>query len=835
MDLFERMRGRPGSEAAAGDPRTQATAGGRAAPRDESPPREESIEGTIERIAFTGGDGAFVVARLAVDGDREPMTVVGALTGIPVGARVRVTGRREHNPRFGPQFKVSGCTEVAPATMEGIRRYLGSGLIKGIGPEFATRIVTRFGIQTLEILDREPARIIEVPGIGPSRARSIREAWTAQREVRKVMVFLQGYGVSPAFAARIYKRYRGAAIALVRENPYRLAFDVWGIGFLSADKLASALGIARESDVRVEAGVRHVLEEASTAGDVFVPRARLCRKAAALLEVDEPLAEAAIGRLGRSGELVIEARPEITAMDEGEAIYVTALYQAEAALAAGLARLRKGGDVQAGAAAGARTAGAGAAGAAGAGAPLSIDVERAVAWYEKQAGIALAPQQAEAVRQALRENLLVVTGGPGVGKTTIVRGIVAILGKKGLRVALAAPTGRAAKRLSEATGQPALTLHRLLEWRPAEGAFGRRGDRPLEVDALVVDEASMLDVRLGADLLAALATGTRLILVGDVDQLPSVGPGTVLRDVIESGVVPTVRLTEIFRQAGESLIVVNAHRIHQGLGPELGAAPAEGVPNRVDRRDFFFMEEADPVRAAELIRDLVVTRLPRRYGLAVQDVQVLTPMHRGELGAANLNQLIQTALTSEAPGLARGGRSFRVGDKVMQVRNDYEKDVFNGDIGQVHAVTGGAPAVAAAEADGAAAAAEGGRSSEEDGGDEASSALGNVLVVRFDDREVTYGQGELDELQLAYAATIHKSQGSEYPAVVIPIHTQHFVMLQRNLLYTAVTRARRLVVLVGTRKALSLAVRNADVEARGSRLDVRLRAALPAVPAAPHR
>ena len=821
MDLFDRMRqSKPGERGEAASSSSSA--------RDAR--AEETIQGTVDRIVFAGSDGAFTVARLKVDWTSEPLTVVGGLLGVPVGARLRVTGRHESTPRFGPQFRITGFTEIAPATLEGMRKYLGSGLIKGIGPEFATRIVERFGIETLELLDRDPGRISEVPGIGPARAKAIRDAWSAQREVRKVMVFLQGYGVSPAFAARIYKRYGVAAVALLRENPYRLAFDVWGIGFLSADKLASALGIARESDVRVEAGVRHVLEEASTAGDVFVPRARLCRKAAALLEVDEPLAEAAIGRLGRSGELVIEARPEITAMDEGEAIYVTALYQAEAALAAGLARLRKGGDVQAGA-----TAGAGAAGAAGAGAPLSIDVERAVAWYEKQAGIALAPQQAEAVRQALRENLLVVTGGPGVGKTTIVRGIVAILGKKGLRVALAAPTGRAAKRLSEATGQPALTLHRLLEWRPAEGAFGRRGDRPLEVDALVVDEASMLDVRLGADLLAALATGTRLILVGDVDQLPSVGPGTVLRDVIESGVVPTVRLTEIFRQAGESLIVVNAHRIHQGLGPELGAAPAEGVPNRVDRRDFFFMEEADPVRAAELIRDLVVTRLPRRYGLAVQDVQVLTPMHRGELGAANLNQLIQTALTSEAPGLARGGRSFRVGDKVMQVRNDYEKDVFNGDIGQVHAVTGGAPAVAAAEADGAAAAAEGGRSSEEDGGDEASSALGNVLVVRFDDREVTYGQGELDELQLAYAATIHKSQGSEYPAVVIPIHTQHFVMLQRNLLYTAVTRARRLVVLVGTRKALSLAVRNADVEARGSRLDVRLRAALPAVPAAPHR
>lgn len=808
MDLFEHMRGRAGAESAVDDPR--AGAGG------ASP--EETIEGTVERIAYTGGDGAFVVARLAVEGAREAVTVVGGLTGIPVGARIRVTGRREHNPRFGPQFKVSGCTEVAPATLEGIRRYLGSGLIKGIGPEFATRIVNRFGIQTLEILDREPARIIEVPGIGPSRARSVREAWTAQREVRKVMVFLQGYGVSPAFAARIYKRYRGAAIALVRENPYRLAFDVWGIGFLSADKLASALGIERASDVRVEAGVRHVLEEASTGGDVFVPRARLVRKAAALLEVDEALAETAIGRLGRAGELVIEARPEVSTGaldDEGEAIYVMALYQAEVAVAEGLTRLRRGQDPGEG----------GGSGGGGGGGALAIDVERAVAWYERQAGIELAPQQSEAVRQALRENLLVITGGPGVGKTTIVRGIVSILGKKGLRVALAAPTGRAAKRLSEATGQPAFTLHRLLEWRPAEGAFGRRGDRPLEIDALVVDETSMLDVRLAADLLAALGTGTRLVLVGDVDQLPSVGPGTVLRDAIESGVVPTVRLTEIFRQAGESLIVVNAHRIHQGVVPELGAPPAEGA---VDRRDFFCLEEADPARAAELVRDLVVTRLPRRYGLTVQDVQVLTPMHRGELGAANLNQLIQGALTAAAPGLVRGGRTFRVGDKVMQVRNDYDKDVFNGDVGQVRAVSRGGAGGGGGGGRAEGAKDEGGGEGADRGPDGGPSG-GDALVVAFDDREVEYGLDELDELQLAYAATIHKSQGSEYPAVVIPIHTQHFVMLQRNLLYTAVTRARRLVVLVGTRKALSLAVRNADVESRGSRLDVRLRASLPAL------
>jgi exodeoxyribonuclease V alpha subunit len=790
MDLFDRIppgrgrtRGTPGESAARVDAegKAQREAEGQTASvgQTESVGQPESVEGTVDRIVFSGSGGEFTVARLGLGGGAEPITIVGSLLGIPVGARLRVTGHRETNPRFGTQFRVTGYTEIAPATIEGIRRYLGSGLVKGIGPEFAARIVERFGIDTLDLLDRDPGRISEVPGIGPTRAKAIRDAWSAQRDVRNVMVFLQGYGVSPAFAARIYKRYGGRAIALVRENPYRLAFDVWGIGFLSADRLAAALGIGRESDARAEAGVRHVLEEAATSGHVFVPRERLIRDGVALLGIDEALVDPAVDRLGRAGDVVIEARPEAGGAVEGgsggEAVYVAALHRAEVAVAQGLRRLLEA-----------------------SGEAVPVNVERALAWYEGEAKIALAPQQAEAVRRALSERVLVVTGGPGVGKTTIVRGIVSILSRKGLRVALAAPTGRAAKRLSEATGQPAATLHRLLEWRPAEGAFGRAAGRTLEADLLVVDEASMLDVRLAADLVSALATGTRLVLVGDVDQLPSVGPGTVLRDAIASGVVPTVRLTEIFRQAGESLIVVNAHRIHDGDLPELGAPPLDG--RGADKRDFFFLEEDEPVAASQLIRDLVTTRLPRRYGLAPHDIQVLTPMHRGDLGAGNLNQLLQQALTADAPGLTRGGRTFRAGDKVMQVRNDYDKDVFNGDIGRVDRV-------------------EGASSSDAGGTNDDSEAL----IVKFDDREIRYPYDDLDELQLAYAATVHKSQGSEYPAVVIPVHTQHFVMLQRNLLYTAVTRARRLVVLVGTRKALSLAVRNADVAQRCSRLDVRLR------------
>ena len=756
MDLFERARAQGGRDRGGGEV------------------REETVEGTVERIVFAGGDGDFTVARLKPKTGGEVVTIVGSLPGVPVGASLRIVGKFENTVRFGAQLRIASYTEVAPATLDGIRRYLGSGLIKGIGPEFASRIVERFGITTLEVLDRDPGRISEVSGIGPARARSIRDAWAGQREIRKVMVFLQGYGVSPAFASRIYRRYGAAAIARVRENPYRLAFDVWGIGFLSADKLAAALGIERESAARLDAGVRHVLEESAGRGDVFVPRERLAREAAGLLGVTEALAGDAIGRLARAGEAAIDGKIAARGLDAGEAVYETSLYQAEVATAAGLRRLLA------------------------APAPrLRLDVERALAWYEKEARISLAGQQAEAVRRALTGKVVVITGGPGVGKTTIVRGVVSILTRKGLRVGLAAPTGRAAKRLSEATGAPASTLHRLLEWRPHEGGFGRSAERPLDLDLLVVDEASMLDVRLAADLVGALPASACLCLVGDVDQLPSVGPGTVLRDVIASGAVPVVRLTEIFRQAAQSLIVLNAHRIHEGEMPELGAASVAaaggagaGAGAAGDTRDFFFIEEDDPARAALLIRDLVTVRLPRRYGLDPHEIQVLSPMHRGDLGAGNINLLLQETLTAGAPALARGARTFRAGDKVMQIRNDYDKEVWNGDIGRVVGVDDG----------------------------------GQALTVRFDERDIEYGLDEIDQLNLAYAATVHKSQGSEYPAVVIPVHTQHYMMLQRNLLYTAVTRGKRLVVLVGSRKALGMAVRNAEIALRCSGLAERLRA-----------
>jgi exodeoxyribonuclease V alpha subunit len=729
---------------------------------------DETIEGTLERVVFAGAGGEFTVARLKVErsgGRGELVTVVGALLGVPVGARLRVVGKRESNPKFGPQLRVTSYTEVAPATVEGIKRYLGSGLIKGIGPEFAGRIVATFGVRTMEILDAEPHRIGEVPGIGRVRAAAVREAWAAQREIRRVMVFLQGYGVSPAFAARIYKRYGASAIARVRENPYRLAFDVWGIGFLSADRLAMALGIAKDAEVRVEAGVRHVLDEAGSSGHCYMPRTALVETAASRLEVDGALVDQAIDRLGRAGEVALEPLPEIA--HDHCAVFEAGLYRAERSAATELLRICDAPPMQ--------VAGDEAA------------IEAAIAGYERDARLSLAPQQAEALRQVMRAQVVVITGGPGVGKTTIVRGIVSILRGAGLRVALGAPTGRAAKRLSEATGQPALTLHRLLEWRPKESAFGRNASRPLECDAVIVDETSMVDVRMAADLFAAINSGTRLVMVGDVDQLPSVGPGSVLADVIGSRRIPTVRLTEIFRQAAESLIVRNAHRIHEGLPPELGGAPAAGAS---DTRDFFFLEEEDPARAATVVRDLVAQRLPRRYNLSPHDIQVLAPMHRGELGAGNINQLLQEALTTGAPELRRGARLFRAGDRVMQMRNNYDKDVFNGDVGRVERV----------------------------------EAEAGELLVMFEDRAVEYDGEESDELALAYAATVHKSQGSEYPAVVIPLHTQHFVMLQRNLLYTAVTRGKRLCVIVGSRKALNLAVRNGQVAQRATRLQARLAA-----------
>jgi len=724
---------------------------------------EIAVEGVVDQVTYTSEDGVFSVVRLAVDDAPTTVTIVGALPGIPKGARLRAWGQYETNPRFGKQLKVAGFTEMAPQTLEGIRRYLGSGLIKGIGKEFAGRIVDRFGLRTFEVFEKEPARIADVPGIGRQRALAIKSAWQEQKGVREVMVFLQGHGVSAAFAGRIFKRYGKSAISLVRENPYRLAFDVWGVGFLSADRLARELGIGPQSPERIEAGVRHELSEAASRGHVYVPRQKLEADVAQKLSVPLDRTHPAIDSLAREGVVTIVSGPSADAQSEpgssqtGELVFESALYRAEQAVAQSVARLKRTASLV----------------------PLKLDVQKAARAYESQSHVQLADAQRLALTTGLKEAVSVVTGGPGVGKTTVVRGLVHIAERAHLKVALAAPTGRAAQRMQEATGHAASTVHRLLEWRPREGAFGRNSEAPLDADLIVVDEVSMLDVRLAADLLNAVATGTRLILVGDSDQLPSVGPGRVLADIIASGVVATVQLTEIFRQAASSLIVTNAHRINAGQLPALGAVP---TGQQEDNRDFFFLEQDDATQAAELIRDLVVSRLPKRYGFQPSEIQVLAPMHRGELGAGNLNLLLQEALTAGAPAVRRGARIYRLADRVMQMRNNYDKEVFNGDVGRVV--------------------------------DVAESAL----TVAFENREIIYESDEIDELSLCYAATVHKSQGSEYPAVVLPIHAQHFVMLKRNLLYTALTRGKRLVVLVGMRKALTMAVRNADAQVRQTQL-----------------
>lgn len=715
---------------------------------------ETSLEGILERIVFANEENGWSVVRLEVPGKADLVTAVGRLLEVQPGECLKLTGAWETDRKFGPQFRVSSYQSVLPATVTAIERYLGSGLIRGIGKVMARRLVAAFGDQTLEVIDRYSARLEEVGGIGPKRSALIRTAWVEQREIKEVMLFLAAHQVSTSLALRIWKTYGTEAITLVRANPYRLATDIFGIGFKTADQIAANLGIPRDSPERAAAAVAHLLLEASGGGHLFLPRERLVREGTELLGVDTPLLEAAIDRLAAAGKLVLEK----LGGEEGAPVYLKSLHTAEAGLAALLAALAK------------------------APAPaVEIDVERAVAWFEERERIELAAEQREAVRRALTAKVLVITGGPGTGKTTLVRGVVTLLGKKKQTVLLAAPTGRAAKRLSEATGLEARTVHRLLEFSPRVMAFERNAERPLECDLLIVDEASMLDAPLAHAIVSALPASARLVLVGDVDQLPSVGPGSVLADLIRSGTVDVVRLTEIFRQAHLSSIVVNAHRINRGEVPDLKAG---------ETSDFFFVERNEPEAVLETMLELIGQRIPSRFGLdPVADVQVLTPMNRGLLGVANLNAALRELLNPKGAEVVRGSRVLRVGDKVMQTRNNYDLEVFNGDLGRIAAIDG-----------------------EE-----------HEVRVTFDGRAVTYSFTDLDELAPAYACSIHKSQGSEYPAVVLPIHTQHYVMLERNLVYTALTRARKLAVLVGQKRALAIAVGNARTRRRYTLLAERLR------------
>jgi exodeoxyribonuclease V alpha subunit len=635
-------------------------------------------------------------------------------------------------------------------------------MIKGVGEKYAARIVEAFGLDTLRVLDEEPEKLRKVEGLGKKRIDAIVSGWRAQRQVREVMVFLQAHGASPALATRILKRYGAEAMAVVSREPYRLALDVWGVGFKTADRIAQAAGIAKDSPERMQAGVLQTIHDITDQGHVYVGDEELTARAAAMLELPaeaqatRDAIDAAVRDLTLAGHVVTET------VHGARLVFAREMHEAEERLAKRLGEL-----------------------AAHAGGPPLPGAAGAIDEFEARAGVALAPEQRRAIEQAARSEVLVVTGGPGVGKTTIVRAILAVFDREGLLVRLAAPTGRAAKRMSEATGREASTLHRLLEFDPKRATFKRGKDTPLDAGAVVVDEASMLDLPMADALLSAVAPGTRLVLVGDVDQLPSVGPGAVLRDIIASRKVPCVRLTQIFRQAAQSLIVTNAHRINSGEEP---VAPPPGDT----RADFFIVEKSDPDAAQATILELVTSRIPKRFGFdPARDVQVLTPMHRGPAGSLALNAALQEALNPLArtgAELTRGGRAFRVGDKVMQLKNDYEKLVFNGDVGFVTGI-------------------------EKDEEEEQT-----LLRVRYDDREVRYAEGSLDELSLSYACSVHKSQGSEYPAVVVPLLTTHYVMLSRNLLYTAVTRGKRLVVLVCDRRALRMALGESRKDERRTRL-----------------
>jgi exodeoxyribonuclease V alpha subunit len=734
------------------------------------------LEGVLERITYANEDNGYTVARVDTGRGGDLLTVVGSLLGAQVGESLRMEGRWGSHPQYGKQFTVENYTTVLPATVQGIRRYLGSGLIKGIGPKIAERIVDHFGTETLDVIEQEPKRLIEVPGLGPKRTRMIGAAWEEQKAIKEVMVFLQGVGVSTSIAVRIYKKYEDASISVVKNQPYRLAADVWGIGFLTADRIAQAVGIPHDSPERVKAGLQYALSQSTDQGHCFLPEEQLISDAVKLLAVDTGLVIDCLAELAADEEGVVRER--VPGPDGGEpvtAVYLVPFHRAELSLAGQVRRLLTTEDDRMAAF-------------------QDVAWDKALAWLAERTGAELAPEQQAAVKLALTSKVAVLTGGPGCGKSFTVRSVVELARAKKAKVVLAAPTGRAAKRLSELTGAEASTVHRLLELKPGgDAAYDR--DRPLDADLVVVDEASMLDLLLANKLVKAVAPGAHLLMVGDVDQLPSVGAGEVLRDLLaDGGPVPNVRLTRIFRQAQQSGVVTNAHRINSGLQPvTTGLA------------DFFLFVEEETEDAGRLTVDVAARRIPAKFGLDPRrDVQVLAPMHRGPAGAGTLNGLLQQAITPARPELPEkrfGGRVFRVGDKVTQIRNNYDKGlngVFNGTVGVVTSL---------------------------------NTDDQRLTVLTDEDEEIAYDFDELDELAHAYAVTIHRSQGSEYPAVVIPVTTGAWMMLQRNLLYTAVTRAKRLVVLVGSRRAIGQAVRTVSAGRRCTALAHRL-AARPPRPAA---
>lgn len=717
----------------------------------------ETLSGLIEDVVFFNEENGFAIIKVKASGHRDPVTIVGSLPSVNPGEWVSAQGRWVQDRQFGRQFRAELLTSTPPSTREGIEKYLGSGMVKGIGPTYAKKLVAKFGEGIFDIIENQSARLEEVDGIGPKRRRKIKDAWAEQKVIREIMVFLHSNGVSTSRAVRIYKTYGDDAIEKVRANPYRLAEDIAGIGFKTADQIAQKVGIPADSLVRACAGLNHVLLEATGQGHCALPIGLLKDETGKLLLVNEQLIDTALQRTLAAGDLALES------IDGEELIFLPALKRAEEGIAGRIRML-----------------------SASASNYPPIVFDKAVAWCQERTGKEFAPSQREALKQALTSRVLIITGGPGVGKTTLVNAILLILRAKKVNCVLCAPTGRAARRLSETTGLEAKTIHRLLEVQPGTGRFARNESNPVDCDLLVVDECSMVDVTLMNHLLRALPVRASLLLVGDVDQLPSVGPGMVLRNLIDSGVVPVVRLTEVFRQVAHSRIITTAHRVNEGRMPEPGAKDG----------DFFFMDRAEPEQIAETLVEMVKTRIPGKFRFdPLRDIQVLCPMNRGSLGIRELNVRLQEELNPARAGepvAEKFGWKFRVRDKVLQTENNYDKDVFNGDIGQIVTIDP----------------------------DE------REVAVRFYQREVRYDYGELDELSLAYAITIHKSQGSEFPAVVIPLAMQQYLLLQRNLIYTAITRGKQLVIVIGQTKALAAAVRNNRTGQRFSGLLARLKSAL---------
>ena len=737
-----------------------ATGSSRAANRGERP---ETISGSVERVTFHSEESGYCVIRVKARGIRDLVTIVGYAGSISAGEFVTATGGWVNDVKYGPQFKARVLNSVAPTSESGIRSYLGSGMIRGVGKHFAKKLVDEFGTDVFEVIQNEPERLREVSGVGPIRANSITEAWNEQKHVREIMVFLHSHGVSTARAVRIYKTYGDRAVETISENPYRLSKDIWGIGFRTADEIAERLGIRPDSEVRLRAGLHYVLTKAMDDGNLGLPRDQLQSEALKVLEIapqsgDTPnhrpvvtpeLVESALQKEFQSRDLVPE---EVSGLS---CVFTAWSHRIEKALAEKIRLL-------------------------GNGAPpwRKIDHLKALPWAETKAGIEFSESQAEAIRLAIESKLLVITGGPGVGKTTILNSVLKILTALGTQILLCAPTGRAAKKLSEATGRSAVTIHRLLAIDPRNGRFRFNENKPLECELVVVDETSMVDVPLMHALVAAIPKKAAVLLVGDIDQLPSVGPGRVLADIIESDAAPVVRLDKVFRQAARSRIIVNAHRVNSGQMPELRKPDSDS--------DFYFVPAEDSETASSVITTLVQKRIPAKFGLdPIQDIQVLCPMNRGRAGVRSLNAELQLALNPERAGaIERFGWNFASGDKIMQISNDYDKSVFNGDVGFIKAV----------------------------------DPTEGIMTANFDGMDVQYVFGELDSIVPAYAATIHKSQGSEFPAVVMPVLTEHFPMLKRNLLYTGLTRGRRLVVLVGQPKAVAIAVRELPKDRRVSRL-----------------